>query len=134
MTRRQPKNSVAGKLEPADNEWIEERAIAELEKLPTSAWVNMTGLWRRLLPALSPSKQRRILGRVVELAVERGDSLPAKFLKRIAPQRSGCGMCRQSHEIASTIKGSFERLPNIGPTIRGRRGLRSLRSPAYAAR
>ena len=82
MTARKP--PAAGKLTPADNEWIEAQTIAELERLPTHAWENMTGLWRRLLPALSVSTQRRIFARVFGLAAERGDPLSAKFVKRFA--------------------------------------------------
>jgi hypothetical protein len=83
MTARKP--PAAGKLTPADNEWIEARAIAELERLPTHAWENMTGLWRRMLPALSLSTQRRILTRVFGLAAKRGDPLSVKFVERFAP-------------------------------------------------
>jgi hypothetical protein len=64
-----------------DNEWPE-RAIAELEKLPTHAWENMVALWRAL-PALRPTMQRRILARMIELAAERGDPLSVKLVKRL---------------------------------------------------
>jgi hypothetical protein len=132
MTER--KLPAAGRLRPADNEWIEERAIAELERLPTHAWENMTGLWRRVLPALSLSTQRRILARMFGLAAERGDSLSAKFVKRFAPHairllavppqprsriRNQQGLRKAAEHRAANPKASWNELARAADVSRG---------------
>jgi hypothetical protein len=81
MTKRKPPL-----LPAADNAWIEEKAINELERLPTHTWENMVALWRAL-PALRPSTQCRILARLIELAAARGDPFSAKLVKRLDVNR-----------------------------------------------
>ena len=136
MTGRKPPvaGKLAGKLGPADNEWIEERALAEIERLPTHAWENMTGLWRRVLPALSLSTQHRILARMFGLAAERGNPLSAKFVKRFAPHairllavppqprsriRNQQGLRKAAEHRAANPKASWNELARAADVSRG---------------
>jgi sirohydrochlorin ferrochelatase len=74
---------IGRKLPTADNAWIEETAIAELERLPTHAWEKMVALWQEL-PAQPTSTQGRILTRMLKLIAERGDPPPPKFVEHVA--------------------------------------------------
>jgi hypothetical protein len=71
---------------PADDERLfEALALAEINRLPTRVWANMTALWLRL-PSLPPSMQKRLLMYMIEKAAGRDDPLSPKFVKRcLAP-------------------------------------------------
>src|SRR5262249_55289724 len=83
VTERKGRVPKGATLSADENQRLEDRAIAELKRLPTSAWADMDALWRQL-PAAGPSTRRRILARCLELAHERGDPLSAKFVRRFA--------------------------------------------------
>jgi hypothetical protein len=56
-----------------DDRWFEQATMAELARLPTSAWPRMVALSRGW-DNLRPTTRRRLLVRCLELACERGDA------------------------------------------------------------
>jgi hypothetical protein len=74
-----PKGAV---LSAEENLWFEEKALAELERLPTPAWEKMAALWN-WIPLAHPATRQRILARCVELASKRGDPLSAKIAEHV---------------------------------------------------
>jgi hypothetical protein len=74
-----PKGAV---LSAEENLWFEEKARAELARLPTDRWEKMAALWGTL-PSAWPSTRRRVLAACIELAAKRNDPLPVKIVERV---------------------------------------------------
>ncbi|MGB9043804.1 MAG: hypothetical protein WCC81_15180 [Pseudolabrys sp.] len=71
------------RLSAEENQRIEALAIAEIAKMPTRAWQDMSAVWNTL-PLMHPASRRRIIRTFLLLAHKRGHALPAKWVKRFA--------------------------------------------------
>lgn len=82
MTARKGTVPKGAALLLEQNLWFEEKALAELERLPTHAWEKMAALWG-MLPSAWPSTRRRILARCLKLASKRGDPVSVKIARHV---------------------------------------------------
>jgi hypothetical protein len=64
------------------NDWFEQLALCEIERLPTAAWEDLI-VWR-WLPKAFPATRKRILARFLSVAQKRGEALSARFVRRFA--------------------------------------------------
>jgi hypothetical protein len=104
VTARKPKSATPSADE---NLWFEGRAIADMEKLPTSAWQDMIPLWQ-CLPLARSATRRRVLTRCLELASERGDAFSAKLVERFAKAAISELSVSESPKAVVQDRGKFQ--------------------------
>jgi hypothetical protein len=102
MTARKGIIPKGAKISLEQNLWFEEKALAELERLPTRAWQDMLALWN-WLPLAHPATRRRIIACCVELASKRGDPLPvivAKHVICVLDPKASRASVHHDHDLA----------------------------------
>jgi hypothetical protein len=83
VTRKKNWRPADAVLSSDENLQLEAFAMPQIENIPTLEWEGLSELWRQL-PSAWVSTRARILRRILELAVERGEPWPAELVKLFA--------------------------------------------------